>query len=235
MGILQLYSQDDYYINVKKTDFMPGQFCWIVVPQLDPIPRILDVERSDPEEHDSVNFTLRNANKSEDFCQKDRTLPIKRLNLRSNEELLIQRAKKRPGIILSSNVDKFPAIESLLRQKGKKHLQEDCIFVASCYGVETEDSVFGFPPEMVARIRCCFYRQFFYCPSHKLLPKEKIVRFDRIQVAIGRDPSTIEPLEVALSPDIFSIFLAMFIFCITGEEDDNLKALRSITKESYPE
>lgn len=235
MGILQLYSPGEFYTKVKKTDFTSGQFCWIVVPYINPIPRILDVERNNPEEHDNVRFNLRNANRPNDFRKKDRNLPIKYLNLRSNEELLTQRAKKRPGIILSAEVDTFPDIELLLRQKGKKHLQEDCMFVVPCYGIETREREFGFPPEMVKRIRCCIYRQFFYCPTYPLLYGEHIARFDRVQVVIGKDPASIEPLEFALAPEPFAIFLAMFLFCISGQEDDNLKAVRDLTKKCYDE
>lgn len=235
MGILQLYSPDEFYTNVKKTDFVPGQFCWVVVPYISPIPQILDVERSDPEEHDEVRFKLRNANRSNDFCKIDRNLPIKNLNLRSNEELLTQRAKKRPGIILSAEIDTFSDVEKLLRRKGKKHLQEDCMFVVPCYGIETPDKGSGFPSEMVSRIRCCLYRQFFYCPAYPLLPGEHIARFDRVQVVIGKDPASIEPLEFALAPEPFDIFLAMFLFCISGEEDGDLEAVRQITKKCYDE
>jgi hypothetical protein len=189
MGILQVYSPNEFFETVDVREIRPGQFCWLPTPHIDPIPRILDVERSSPEEHRSVSFLIRNANRPGDFHTDNRILPIKYLNLRSNEELLIQKAKRRPGIILSTEVDKFSEITKLLRQKGKKHLQEDSIFVIPCYSIEKETRGTGFPPEMAARIRCLLYRQFFYYPVKAPSITEGIARFDRIQVIIGRDPS----------------------------------------------
>lgn len=235
MGILQLYSPDEFFESVDVKEFRPGQFCWIPSPHIDPIPRILDVERSGPEEHEKVSFIIRNANRPRDFHTRDRTLPIKYLNLKSHEELLIQRAKKRPGIILSSEVDRFPGLDKLLRQKGKEHLQREATFVIPAYSIEKEPGATGFPFEMVARIRCLLYRQFFYYPARTPHFTEGIARFDRIQVIVGRDHNAIIPIDVALSGDLFNLFFAMFLYCISGEESKELKDIREIVKDAYPE
>ena len=195
MGILQYFPPDEFYTTIDPRQYKQGQFCWIVTPIINPVPQILDVERRSPEEHEEVKFILRNANRDGDFRAADRTLPIKHLHLRAHEELLVQRAKKRPGIILSAGLDSYPEITALLRAKGKKHLQEDSLFVIPCYGTESIDNPEGFPPEMVVRIRCLLYRQFFYLPPC-LAIGESIARFDRIQVVVGKDRSAIEPLEL---------------------------------------
>ncbi len=234
MAIMQIFQQSEFFTSIDLKEYRPGQFCWIVVPYITPVPQILDIERRNPEEHSDVKFILRNANRKEDFCASDRTLPIKYLNLRSNEELLIQRCKKRPGIILSSRMDAFPDIAKLLTQKGKKHLQEEeALLVIPCYGIETHDDPTGFPPEMVSRIRCLLYRQFFYFPGSAQF-KEGIARLDRIQTVVKRDPSAIITTDVCLAEDLFNLFLALFLFCITGIEDENLSAIRSLTREAYP-
>ena len=235
MGILQLYPADEFYASVDPIAFSPGQLCRIVTPQIDPIPRILDVQRSSPEEHEDIKFFLRNANKPGDFKSADRTLPLKYLRLRAHEELLVQQAKKRPGIILSSPLDAFSEISSLLKTKGKKHLQEDSLFVAPCYGIESRSDPQGFPPEMVVRIRHLIYRQFFYLPpASPALTEEGIVRFDRIQVVVGRHQATIEPSALRLSDEVFSVFLSLCLFCISGVEDANLAAARTLLKDAYP-
>lgn len=235
MGILQLYSPDEFYESVNVNEFRPGQFCWIPSPHIDPIPRILDVERNGPEEHEEVSFIIRNANRPKDFHTRDRTLPIKYLNLKSHEELLIQRAKKRPGIILSCEVDRFPELDKLLRQKGKKHLQDEAIFVIPGFSIEKEPGATGFPFEMVGRIRCLLYRQYFYYPLKTPHFTEGIARFDRVQVIVGKDSSTIKPIDVTLSKDVFNLFVAMFIYCISGEESQELQDIRDIVKDAYPE
>lgn len=234
MGILQLYPPLSYYKKIEPQAFAPGQFCRIVTPFIAPVPQILDVERKSPEEHTEIKFILRNANRQEDFASRDRTLPIKNLELRSEEELLIQRAKKRPGIILCSEVDLFPEIDKLLRQKGKKHCQEDSVFVVPSYHAETAEDPSGVPIEIIKRCRCLIYRQFFYLAKGPQL-KEGIARFDRIQVICGRDRSAIEPLDFSLSEELFAIFRALFIFCLTAIQDGDLEALRKLTRETYPQ
>jgi hypothetical protein len=234
MSILQLYTKDEFFTSVKPTEFKSGQFCWIPTPILDKIPRILDIERNLPEEHEEVRFELRLANQSDDFKKRDRSLPIKYLNLRSNEELLAQRAKKRPAIILSSGVECFLNIENLLKSKGKKHHQEGCLFVIPCYNILKETYGPGFIPEQVALIQCLMYRQFFYVPD-SLHFTEMIARFDRIHVVIDRSPAAIEPTDLCLSEEVFDLFLAMFLYCISGRTDEELEAVREIVREALPE
>jgi hypothetical protein len=233
MGIIQLYPPDEFYEPVEAREFKPGQFCWIPTPHIGQIPLILDIERSSPEEHEKGNFIIRNARPDKDFHKRDRTLPIKHLNLKSHEELLVRRARKRPGIILSSEVDRVPLIDRLLRQKGKTHLQEDSLFIIPGYSIEREPGETGFPQEMVARIRCLLYRQFFYFPTKAPHLSEGIARFDRIQVVVGRDPAAIKPMDISLSKDVFTLFLALFLYCISGQESDELQATKEIAREAY--
>jgi len=233
MSILQLYSQDEFFTTVDYTAFKNGQFCWVPIPFPDPIPRILDIERNLPEEHEEVRFELRLANQNDDFKKRDRSLPIKYLNLHSNEELLAQRAKKRPAIIISSGMECFPDIAKLLKSKGKKHHQQDCLFVIPCYNILKETYGKGFIPEQVTLIQCLMYRQFFYMPKSPNF-SELIARFDRVNVVIDRSPAAIEPTNLCLADEIFNLFLAMFIYCVSGRSDEDLDIIREIVKEALP-
>lgn len=234
MGIMQLYGPEVFYTTTDPKNFKKGQICWIVSPYINEIPQILDVERNKAEEHDEFKFVLKNVDPDNDFKPSaKRTLPIKYLNLESTEELFIQKAKKRPAIIISSGLDTYPEMTKLLRQTGKKHLQEDSLFLIPCYGVETQDNRRGFPSEMVTRIRCLLYRQFFYIPYHSPLKNESIARLDRIQVIVGRHRAAIEPTNLCLSDDVFQIFLSQFMFCISGIEEEEFTIVRSLVKETY--
>jgi len=233
MGILQVFPKEEFYKTVNPRDLAPGQICHVIVPHLTKIPQILDVERSQPEEHNNVKFILRNAKSTGDFVAADRTLPLSKFQLRTNEELLVQRAKKRPGIILPSFVNVYPEITALL-SGGKEHLQDDALFVIPCYGTETRDNAKGFPPEIVERVRCLIYNQFFFLPAHKSLTKDSIARFDRIQVIPDKkEKAVIEPTALCLSDDVFNIFLALFLYCLTGITDNDLTAIRQLTTEKY--
>lgn len=234
MPILDYFSPGEFFDTAGPNDFRPGQFCQVVVPYIDPIPKILDVERKNPEEHEQVKFELRPGNRVDDFRKRDRILPIKNLNLRSHEELLVQRAKRRPGIILSANnMDRYPEMDRVLRQMGKKHLQEDITFVLPCYGVQNELDGYGFPPAMVSRIRCLMYRQFFYFPGNDEV-EEGIIRLDRIRIVVGKDYAAIRCLKTCLSEEVFPILQSLFIYCLTGTENCELQALRSLTMAAFP-
>lgn len=235
MSITQLYPIDEFFDTVDPREFKLGQICWVPVPILDPIPRILDVQRNLPEEHEQVKFEIRLANEKNDFRRRDRSLPIKYLNLRSHEELLVQKGRKRPAIILSSGVDCYPEIEELLKRSDKKHQQEkDCMFVIPCYRVQTEERGSGFIPQIVARIQCLMYRQMFYIPQINDL-KESIARFDRIQVVVNKAPAAISPTNTCLSEAVFGLFLSLFLFCMSGKTNDDLEAVKELVREAYPE
>lgn len=233
MGILQVFPKEDFFKTIDPKAYAPGQICHVIVPHLTKIPQILDVERNRPEEHNNVKFILRNAKPTGDFVAADRTLPLFKINLRTNEELLVQRAKKRPGIILPSFVNVYPEITALLSGR-KDHLQDDALFVIPCYGIETRDNAKGFPPEMVERVRCLIYNQFFFLPAHKALTKDSIARFDRIQVITDKkEKAAIEPTDLCLSDDVLNFFIAMLLYCMTGITDDDLAAIRQLTTEKY--
>lgn len=234
MSITQLYNDDEFFTAVDPREFRVGQMCWVPIPNPDPIPRILDVQRNTPEEHEEVKFELRLANQSSDFKKRDRSLPIKYLSLRSNEELLAQSCKKRPSIILGSGVECYPEITKLLKQNGKKHQQQDCMFVIPCYSLQQEEYSSGFIQPIVERTKCLMYRQFFYLPPSKGFT-EVIARFDRIQTVIDRSPASIDPSNICLSEEIFHLFLSMFIFCVSGKTNKLLEDVKELVRDAYIE
>lgn len=232
MSITQLYTKEEFYTATDPKDFRIGQICWVPIPNPDPIPRILDVQRNTPEEHEEVKFELRLGNQRDDFKKRDRSLPIKYLNMRSNEELLAQTCKKRPSIILATEVECYSDIAKILRQKGKKHQQQDCMFVVPCYSAQVEKYGTGFIQPIVERTKCLMYRQFFY-----LYPwygtKDLIARFDRIHVVIDRSPASIEPTDVCLSKEVFNLFLSMYLFCISGKTNNLLEDVKELVRDAY--
>jgi|GEM_PF-501418 len=227
MSITQLFRNDEFFITVDPKEFRPGQICRVPVPIPDSIPRILDAERNTPEDHEKISFEIRAADKRDDFKKRDRSLPVKYLNLRSNEELLVQRCKKRPAIILGNSVDCYPFITKILKNTTKMHQQKDCLFVIPCYRTMEKTYGSGIIQPIVEYTKCMMYRQFFYIPPIKDF-KETIARFDKIQIVIGRSPASIEPSDVCLSEEIFNLFISMFIFCISGRTDPMFDDIRGV-------
>ena len=235
MGIVQLI--DPFYVELSGDTFrrtsVVGQFCWVPVTHLDPVPRILDVERADPQEHHATKFSIRNMTDG-DFKKKTR-LPLKALSLRETEELVIHRAKRRPAIIISGETTIFDDVKSLLQQMGRKHLQEENLIVAPLYSVESGDHEGGFPPVMVARIRALMYKQFFFCPrGNSPLIEDSIIRLDRLHAVVPNFPAYI-PEPYSLSADALGVLMAMLRSLFGAKEEPEFEALKELVFESLPD
>jgi hypothetical protein len=240
MGITQLL--DPFYIEISgerfRDEIKPGQLCWVPSPQPDKIPQILEAQRADPAEHYLTKFKIRNVTEA-DFHRKSE-LPLYRLRLRLNEELIVQIAKRRPAIVLPSNTIIFQDITQLLRTKGKKHLQQNCIIIVPIFGIERPQDPKGFPPEMVLRIKALLYNQFFYCPRTPsgMAPIEGVARLDRIQVVFPGHRASFDPLPIKLSNDALTVLMHLLRswLCIRGAPEDEkyLRDLKELVKETLP-
>ena len=240
MGITQLI--DPFYIDISGERFRdqvrPGQLCWVPSPQPDKIPQILEAQRSDPAEHYLSKFKIRNVSET-DFHRKDE-LPLYRLKLRLNEELIVQIAKRRPGIVLPSNTIIFKEITQLLRSKGKTHLQQDSIIIIPIFDIERPQDPKGFPPEMVVRIKALLYNQLFYCPRTPsgMAPIEGVGRLDRVQIVFPGHRASFDPLPIKLSEDALAVLMHLLRswLCIKGapEDEKDLHDLKELVKETLP-
>ena len=180
MGFLQLF--DEFYTDSEPTGAPAvGDIYWAPVPEVNEVPRILDVLRADPEEHSATSFEIVDI-KREHFSQRDR-LPIKRLNLGETEELIIAKGKKRPVLVLSRNV--VPDITSLPRGSQRRMAQSvgrESYLVAPFYSVSLpphRTTMFG--PVLVARIRALRYVHLACLPARgKPGVPDSIVRLDRV-------------------------------------------------------
>lgn len=243
MGILQII--DPFYITLPGESFRrtpaPGQLCWVVSPHTYAIPKIMDVERADPQEHYATKFLIRDVNPNIDFKIKSR-LPIKALTLRDTEELLVQRAKIRPAIIVGVGMTRFPDVATVLRQMGREHLQYESIVTVPLFGIQTNEHPGGFPPIMVARIRGLMYRQFFFCPqAGSPLTIDSVGRLDRLQVVFHESSPGVkspgyEPTQCALlSPDGLAVIMAMLRAQFGSPSEEYLETVRSLAMETIPD
>lgn len=234
---------DPFYVDLAADQYLRaptvGQLCWIVIGHMYRIPRILDVERADPEEHFATRFQIRQM-KEADYKAKPR-LPIKALQLRETEELLIQRSNMRPAVVIAARMTVFPDLEQRLRPMGRSHLQEDSILVAPTYPVQGEDHEGGFPQLMVARIKALMYRQFFFLPGENSgLGYDRVARLDRLQVAFPESSRAVrspayKPTQKALSPEAVGCLLGMLRHLFGSTEEGELDALKALLQEALPD
>jgi hypothetical protein len=193
----------------------------------------LDVERADPQEHYATKFSIRNMTDG-DFKKKTR-LPIKALSLRETEELVIHRTKRRPAIIISGESTIFDDVKTLLRQMGRKHLQQESLIAAPLYSVESGDHEGGFPPVMVARIRALMYKQFFFCPrENSPLTTDSIMRLDRLHAVVPNFPAYI-PEPYSLGVDALGVLMAMLRSLFGAKEEADFEALKTLVYEFLPD
>lgn len=234
MGITQLITQ--FYKDLPKETFRKepalGQLCWAPILHINKIPRVMDVERADPKEHYATKFSIRNLAES-DFRGRGK-LPIKSLNLRETEELIISKANKRPAIIVWGSPIIFEDIDVLLRTIGKSHLQEYCLALMPIYNIQKVEHPGGFPPIMVSRIKALLYNQFFYCPRMDDIGlSEGVARLDRIQIILPTDRAVYDPLPIALSEDALAVLLSMLRSWFGSVEED-LNAYKELLRETLP-
>jgi hypothetical protein len=234
MSIEQLI--DPFYrdlpAEIFRKELIIGQLCWIPTLHLNKIPMIMEVERADPKEVYATKFRVRNLSEK-DFRQRPK-LPIKSLNLRETEELIINKAKKRPAIIVNVSPTIFDDMTKLLKSLGRLHLQEECLFFVPIYNIETAEHIGGFPPLMVSRIKALMYSQFFYCPPlRKLGLSGGVARLDRLQIVIPTNRAVYDPLPVVLSDDALAVLLSMIRF-LFGSAETDLSAYKEILRDTLP-
>lgn len=234
MSLFQLI--DRFYERLPEDSFARepclGQLGWTVVPIPYAVPQILDVRRSDARSHDEIVGTLRNM-QTDDFKRSD-TLPIYRLQLRKNEALMVQRAKRRLGIVVSLFGSRFDDVDRLLRSAGKKHLQEQNIVVAPIYPHQSEDHPDGFPPVVRSRIEALMYSQFFPCSGNQ----EPFVlggaaRLDRMLPVVPQMP-TWQPLSLKISSEALAVLHAQIRLRAGSREEPELDTIREILKDAIP-
>lgn len=234
MGITQLITQ--FYRNLPKDSFRKeptvGQLCWAPSLHINKVPMVMEVERADPKEAFATKFKLRSLSER-DFRARAK-LPIKSINLRQTEELIVSKAKKRPAIVVWGSPMIFEDVEKLLISIGRPHLQEYCLAVVPVYNIETIDHAGGFPPIMVSRIKALMYNQFFYCPPMNDIGfSEGIARLDRIQTILPTDRAVYDPLPIALSEDALAVLLSM-IRSWFGSVEEDLYAYKELLRETLP-
>lgn len=241
MGIVQLI--DPFYIDLPESTFLQlptmGQTCWAVIGNPLPLPIIAEVERIDPTEHYATKFHLRQMTAA-DYKKKQR-LPLKFLALREAEELLCQRSSLRPAIIVAAGMTVFDDMEKVLRQLGRKHLQQRNVLVVPVYGAEGPEHAGGFPPQMVARMRALRYRQYFFLPKENSpFGFDGVARLDRLHVAFpesspGVRAPSYQPTKKALSQDALSCLLGMLRVLFGSDKEEELDTIKAIVREALPE
>jgi len=240
MGIVQYFEAYNYNFyepipgKIRYTSPVIGQICWAPILHIDTIPRIFEVERHHPRQHDYVNYKIRNMGTG-DFKDKEK-LPIKLLNLRERQEAIIHGASKRPCVLLHYGEIYYSDIEKVLKRMGRTHLQrKNNMLLLPLYGVQDDKGhLGGFPPVMVARIRAMLYDQFLFFPSNiDVLLNDSIARLDELQVLVNHYP-VCDFTSYKVTDELFAVIICMLKRWLSLELDEDFNTMVEICNETCP-
>jgi len=186
VGLLE-YLGDHFYAPLDTARGpVIGQIAWAPIPNLNPQPQVLEAERINDRSHGMAKARWVVMN-DKHFTRRSRNeLPILHLHLAETEELVVYKAKRRPGIVVGIQASVLGGLELA------PHHEENRIVIAPIYGIRTEDDPSGFSRDMATRIRHLLYKQYFPVASWtETRPstrtpgacrlEEGIARFDRLQ------------------------------------------------------
>ena len=231
MGILQVF--DEFYESVpaKATPEL-GHIYWVPTANIDEVPRILDVQRASPTEHEISSFEIQQIS-SHHFKSKDR-LPIHSLNLGDTEEIIVAKAKKRPAVVLATiHTEQVESLPQDAQKRLARHLDKKCYLVAPMFSTSTMMDPSTFGPVLVARIRALKYLHFFCLPEKGDASKpESIIRLDRIfPTYLGRGS---EPMVLMVQEEPFAVLQSQFNILVGGNSSEPYEVVRDLVKDALP-
>ena len=193
-----------------------GRLIWAFLPHVDQIPyTITMIGRVEASIHDEATARIEPLRISE--RQPHSPLPVAAMPTYPGEVRIVQRAKRRPALILSEGGHLLP---KELTKGRPKYQVAPTLLVAPFYGGETSVKRGGFPKEFLERVRRCEFPQYM---CERLPPKgtsESLLRFDHIQ-PIGRHHDSIEWTEFCLAQDAMAIIDEWITWVMTGLLPEN--------------
>ena len=126
-----------------------GCLVYAFIPHVDQVPyTIRPVGRSQAKRHDSAKLDIAPLRMKDRRTKED--LPVAAMAIHDGELWAAYRAKKRPCLVLGSDV---PAVDDKLRLGMPKKSTATTVIVAPYYGSDRDGTRAGYNPELVERIR----------------------------------------------------------------------------------
>ncbi len=179
-------------------------------------------DRTEATEHASANYRVEPLRTGSP--PRDPRLPVAALPLESGDTRIVQRAKRRPVIVLSMG---GPEVPSSLRVGEARWQTSATILVAPYYGVDRDGTRGGWKQGFVDRIRRCEYPQYMWDQLPLGRTKESILRLDHTQ-ALGRHQNAYELTPYRLGEEALSLLDEWFSWLVTGSiaSDSAVQILR---------
>jgi hypothetical protein len=191
---IQSIAGGEWWIKDDSSSLCLGRLVKAAIPHIDQIPKMFTPRgRKAPTIHDAATFQVEPFNIKN--YGKHSKLPVAGLPAYPREVNIVQRAKRRPSVILGLGGPTIPKKDN----PGKPSWQTSpTLLVAPYYGVDEGTERSGWAEAFVDRIRSCESSQMFW----DILPlsgaDSSILRLDQLQ-AIGRHHNSLEVTQWRLS------------------------------------
>src|SRR6185295_5725375 len=164
-GVIRSYPNDcpqalykTWWVKDDHPQLARGRLIWAFLSHTDQQPMALVVEgRVEATDHSSAFYRVEPLRIGSP--PRDPRLPVAALPLETGDIRIVQRAKRRPAIVLSEG---GPEVAPALRVGEARWQTSATILVAPFYGVDRDGTRGGWNPGFVDRIRRCEYPQYMW-------------------------------------------------------------------------
>ncbi len=233
------WEMESFYNDAVTSGIKKGSIVFTPVLFMDSTRFVLSVERNsvDIDTHDGGNFIIEKLDYDKHFRQQATTLPVYNIGLRINEELLVNKAKMRPCVVLSvenENIEKPTENDNAVPALNKQSL-----FLLPLYGFDkgvTEISKYS--PVMRKRIMCLQYNKLFFFPKdtggRNSVTKDSFGRLDMCFTASRSYVKTTGREISSVYMGLLDLYVASYLHMVTSDEIyDNGKMLLELAQEQY--
>jgi hypothetical protein len=231
--VQSLIEPDAWWVSCEARTPQRGHLAWAYLPYLEVEPRTLVVEgRVDPTDHVRAKCRIEPLRIREP--PRAPALPVAALPIYGSEVYLVQRAKRRPVLVLGIG---GPEVPKNLRAGSPRWQTAPCLLVAPYFGVDATGARAGYPEAFVNRVRVCEYPQYVL----DSLPvggstKRSMLRLDHVQ-PLGSHYNAYELTEHCLSAPALSVLDDWLVWMATGKipADGTLATIRAVLMEDAAE
>jgi len=235
------WEMEPFYNDAATSDIKKGSIVFTPVLFMDPTRLVLSVERNsvDINTHDGGNFTIEKLDYDKHFRQQAITLPVYKIGLRINEELLVNKAKMRPCVVLSMEAENIERPTE--NDKAVPALNKQSLFLLPLYGFDkgTTD-IPKYSPIMRNRIMCLQYNKLFFFPKD-IEGRNSVTKdsFGRLDMCFNAPRSYVKATGREVSDiymDLLDLYLASYFHMETPDEMyTNSKVLLELAQSQVPE
>lgn len=210
---------DDFYVEKQKEKTIEkGSIVYAPVVYIEQKQKILNIERAtvDYQTHSVGNISIEPLDFDKHFQNIAKKLPVYNLDLRSDEELLINRSKMRPCVVLHIDCENIQKARE--NDNGVITLNNQSALLLPIYGFEKgQTTIPKYDPITVGRIMCLQYEKLFFFPKNTIIEEHSVITkdsFGRFDMVFNLPSAYIYPTHTKISGSytpLLDLYLANYL------------------------